>query len=176
MPCMKRVEGSWIFLVLVCYLEIVSKLLYNFHRGNEISGVHDPLFTVMEQSKICESGDKFVLLLLVCVYSPLINQQLTDLVRFSTVIVSVSCPLIQPFPWEILMSHVLLIKTCLCLTLEVVNVLFCLALCWFINENSLRPTTFLNQSWLEYALLLLMHWLSVLMVAGVIWMSKASLT
>ena len=106
----------------------------NLHCG-ETSGasmcsnksVHDPLFMVMDQRKICESGNKFVHGVTaspepMCILAT--EQQLTDLVRFSTVIVSVSCLLIQPFLWEILMSQVLLIKTCLCPTLEVVSVLF----------------------------------------------------
>ena len=95
----------------------------NFCHGKETSGVsirsskstHDPLFMVMEQSKICESGDKFVHVVTashehLCILAT--DQQLADLVHFSTVIISVSCLLTQPFLWEILMSHVLLIKIC----------------------------------------------------------------
>ena len=106
----------------------------NFRRGNETSGVsissskstRDPLFMVMEQSKICESGDKFVRVVTaspepMCILAT--DQQLADLVRFSTVIVFVSCLLTQPFLWEILMSHVLLIEICLCPTLEMISVL-----------------------------------------------------
>ena len=67
----------------------------NRHRGIENSGVpicsnkrvRDPLFMVTEQSKICESGDKFVRVVTaspepMCVLAT--DQQLTDLVRFST--------------------------------------------------------------------------------------------
>lgn len=67
----------------------------NLRRGNETSGVsicsskgvHDPLFMVMEQSKICESGDKFVRVVTaspepMCILAT--DQQLADLIRFST--------------------------------------------------------------------------------------------
>ena len=66
----------------------------NLRRG-ETSGasmcsnksVRDPLFMVMEQSKICESGDKFVRVVTaspepMCILAT--DQQLADLVRFST--------------------------------------------------------------------------------------------
>ena len=50
-------------------------------------GLRDPLFMVMEQCKLCESGDKFVRAVTaspepMCVLAT--DQQLTDLVRFAT--------------------------------------------------------------------------------------------
>lgn len=67
----------------------------NLRRGSETSGTsicsnksaRDPLFMVMEQSKICESGDKFVRVVTaspepMCILAT--DQQLADLVRFST--------------------------------------------------------------------------------------------
>ena len=50
-------------------------------------GLRDPLFMVMEQSKLCESGDKFVRVVTACPEPMCIlasDQQLTDLVRFGT--------------------------------------------------------------------------------------------
>ena len=67
----------------------------NLRCGNESCGVsicsnkdvRDPLFMVMEQSKICKSGDKFVRVVTVspgpmCVLAT--EQQLADLLRFAT--------------------------------------------------------------------------------------------
>ena len=64
----------------------------NIRRGTDNSicsnkGVHDPLFLVMEQSKHCKLGDKFVRVVTgspepMCVLAT--DQQLDDLVRFST--------------------------------------------------------------------------------------------
>lgn len=64
----------------------------NIRRGNENSicskkSLRDPLFMVMEQSKLCEAGDKFVRVVTGCPEPMCIlatDQQLDDLVRFST--------------------------------------------------------------------------------------------
>ena len=50
-------------------------------------GLKDPLYMVMEQSKLCESGDKFVRVVNACPEPMCVlatDQQLNDLVRFST--------------------------------------------------------------------------------------------
>ena len=50
-------------------------------------GVRDPLFMVMEQGKLCESGDKFVRVVTACPEPMCIlasDQQLNDLARFGT--------------------------------------------------------------------------------------------
>jgi len=50
-------------------------------------GLQDPLLMVMKQSKLCESGDKFVRVVTACPEPMCIlasDQQLTDLVRFGT--------------------------------------------------------------------------------------------
>ena len=49
--------------------------------------LQDPLFMVMEQSQLCESGDKFVRVVTACPEPMCIlasDQQLTDLVQFGT--------------------------------------------------------------------------------------------
>ena len=50
-------------------------------------GLRDPLFMVMEQSKLCESGDKFVRVVTACPEPMCLlanDQQLADLARFGT--------------------------------------------------------------------------------------------
>lgn len=50
-------------------------------------GLRDPLFMVMEQSKLCESVDKFVRVVTACPEPMCIlasDQQLNDLTRFGT--------------------------------------------------------------------------------------------
>jgi len=64
----------------------------NLRRGNENSicsnkSARDPLYMVMEQSKACESGDRFVRVVTGCPEPMCVlatDQQLDDLVRFAT--------------------------------------------------------------------------------------------
>ena len=68
----------------------ISNARRNIRANSSIcssKGLQDPLFMVMEQSKLCESGDKFVRVVTACPEPMCLlanDQQLNDLTRFGT--------------------------------------------------------------------------------------------
>ena len=124
-------------------------------------GLRDPLFMVMEQCKLCESGDKFVRVVTaspepMCILAT--DQQLNDLVRFATnpnkfCVISID-PTFSLGDFSVT-CIILLIETYLLLTLELGNLLLCLDQCWFISASCMPHTIsfhphslVLSQSWL----------------------------